>query len=64
MKKRHEQKLVVLSIVFMIVINIPMVLMFNRTDAVFGIPIFYFSMFVIWMISIVMSFYILKRFYE
>ena len=64
MKKRHEQKLIILSIALFIVLNIPFLLVFNVNGSVFGIPIFYFSVFSIWAISIVISYIILKRHYE
>nr|WP_233268631.1 hypothetical protein [Cellulophaga sp. L1A9] len=64
MKKRHEQKLVVLSIALFLIFNIPFVLIFNFEGALFGIPTFYFSMFSIWFLSIIISGIILKRHYE
>ncbi|GAA4243990.1 hypothetical protein KO504_08570 [Winogradskyella psychrotolerans] len=64
MKKRHEQKLVVLSIALFFVFNIPFVLIFNIEGAIFGIPILYFSLFTFWVISIVVSYIVLKRHYE
>ena len=64
MKKRHEQKLIVLSIALFIAFNIPLVLIFNFEGALFGIPIFYLSIFSIWLVSIVISAIVLKRHYE
>jgi len=64
MKKRHEQKLIVLSITLFLLFNIPFVLIFNFKGALFGIPIFYFSIFSIWLVSIVISAIVLKRHYE
>lgn len=64
MKKRHEQKLVVLAITLFLIFNIPFVLVFNLEGAVFGIPTFYFSVFSIWLLSIVVSYIVLKRHYE
>lgn len=64
MKKRHEQKLIVLSIALFLLFNIPFVLIFNFEGAVFGIPIFYFSIFSIWLLSIIISAIVLKRHYE
>ena len=64
MKKRHEQKLVVLSIALLLVFNIPFVLIFNFEGAIFGIQTLYFSLFTFWMISIVISYIVLKRHYE
>ena len=64
MKKRHEQKLVVLSIILVLLLNIPFVLIFNLEGAIFGIPTFYFSVFSIWLLSIIISYIVLKRHYE
>ena len=64
MKKRHEQKLVVLAIALFLLFNIPFVLIFNIEGAVFGIPTFYFSVFSIWLLSIIISYIVLKRHYE
>ncbi|WP_296384251.1 hypothetical protein [Winogradskyella sp.] len=64
MKKRHEQKLIVLSIALFMLFNIPFILIFNLEGAVFGIPTFFFSVFSIWLLSIVISFIVLKRHYE
>jgi hypothetical protein len=64
MKKRHEQKLVVLSITLFLIFNIPFVLVFNLEGAILGIPTFYFSVFSIWLLSIVVSYIVLKRHYE
>lgn len=64
MKKRHEQKLVVLAIFLFVVFNLPFVLILNSEGQIWGIPTFYFSIFSIWFISIVISYIILKRHYE
>ncbi|MCL5129883.1 hypothetical protein M4I23_15800 [Algibacter sp. L4_22] len=64
MKKRHEQKLVVLSIALFLIFNIPFILIFNFEGAIWGIPTLYFSIFSIWLISIIISYIVLKRHYE
>lgn len=64
MKKRHEQKLVILSITLFVMINIPFVLVFDVPGAIAGIPVLYFALFSIWLIAIIISFIILKRHYE
>ena len=64
MKKRHEQKLVILSIVLMLILNIPFVFIFNNEGSIFGIPTLYFSIFIIWLISILISYTVLKKHYE
>tara|TARA_R100001377_G_scaffold84933_1_gene69670 strand:- start:516 stop:710 length:195 start_codon:yes stop_codon:yes gene_type:complete len=64
MKKRHEQKLVVLSIALMVILNVPLILMFNGTGNLFGIPTLYVAIFSIWALSILISYIVLKRHYE
>ena len=64
MKKRHEQKLVVLSLTLFLLLNVPFLIVFNIEGDVIGFPIMYLSIFLIWIISIVISYIILKRHYE
>ena len=64
MKKRHEQKLIVLSFALLILFNVPFILIFNLNGNIFGVPTFYFSIFSIWLLSIIISYIILKRHYE
>ena len=64
MKKRHEQKLVVLSFTLMFAFSLPFVLVFNKAEAIFGVPVFYFSVFLIWLLSVILSYVILKKYYE
>lgn len=64
MKKRHEQKLVVLSLALLLLFNVPFILIFNLDASILGFPVLYFSIFLIWLLSVVISYVILKRFYE
>lgn len=64
MKKRHQQKLIILSLVLLLLFNIPLVLIFNQFGSVFGFPIMYFFIFLIWALAIVVSALILKRYHE
>jgi len=64
MKKRHEQKLIVLSIALFLMFNVPFALIFNFEGAILGIPTFYFFVFFIWLLSIIISGIVLKRHYE
>ncbi|RSK40334.1 hypothetical protein EJA19_04975 [Mangrovimonas spongiae] len=64
MKKRHEQKLVVLSIVLCLLFNLPFIFVFNLNGNLLGIPIFYVSIFSIWLLSIIISYIVLKKHYE
>ncbi|MDV7695415.1 hypothetical protein N6B72_00645 [Chryseobacterium soli] len=64
MKKRYEQKLIILNIGLMIAFSIPISLLFNSEREVFGYPTILIYMFTVWMISIIVSFVIVKRYDE
>jgi ABC-type transport system involved in multi-copper enzyme maturation permease subunit len=64
MKKRHEQKLIILSFGMMIAFSIPISLIFNSEKEVLGYPMILIYLFVVWMISIIISFVIVKRYNE
>ncbi|UCA60011.1 MULTISPECIES: hypothetical protein [Chryseobacterium] len=64
MKKRHEQKLIILSIGLMIAFSIPVSLLFNSEREVFGYPMILIYLFVVWMVSIVISLVIVKKYNE
>ncbi|MDM1553496.1 hypothetical protein PYS58_00440 [Chryseobacterium indologenes] len=64
MKKRHEQKLIILSIGLMIAFSIPISLLFNSEKEVLGYPMFLIYLFAVWMTSILISFVIVKKYNE
>ncbi|MEZ4874998.1 MAG: hypothetical protein R2793_06000 [Flavobacteriaceae bacterium] len=64
MKKRHEQKLVILSLALLVLLNVPLLLIFNLDGVIWGFPVFYFYCFLVWALSIVVSYIVLKRHYE
>lgn len=64
MKKRHEQKLIILSIGLMIAFSIPVSLLFNSSREVAGYPMILVYIFAVWMISIIISFIIVKKYGE
>lgn len=64
MKKRHEQKLVILSLALLVLLNVPVLLMFNFDGTIFGFPSIYFYIFFIWALSILISWIVLTRHYE
>ncbi|KZS41645.1 hypothetical protein AWE51_19800 [Aquimarina aggregata] len=64
MKKRHQQKLIILSLMLFLVWNVPLVLIFDHSGEIFGFPIIYFFIFLIWILAILISFFILRRYYE
>lgn len=64
MKKRHQQKLILISIVLFFLWNVPFVTIFDGEAEIFGFPMFYVFIFLSWLVSIVLAYIILKRFYE
>lgn len=64
MKKRHQQKLVVLSLLLLLVLNLPIVLLFDSADNVFGFPVIYIYIFSVWLFSVLMSWIVVQRYYE
>ncbi|MCS3869181.1 hypothetical protein J3D55_002097 [Chryseobacterium ginsenosidimutans] len=64
MKKRHEQKLIILSIGLLIAFSIPVSLLFNSEKEVFGYPMILIYIFAVWMASIIISFVIVKKYDE
>jgi len=64
MKKRHQQKLIILSVILLFLFNIPLILLFNKGVAFMGLPILYIYIFFIWIASIIVSYLILKKYYE
>jgi purine-cytosine permease-like protein len=64
MKKRHQQKLVIVSMVLLIGLNLPIVLLFDSSQNVVGFPVIYIYLFSIWLFSILVSLLIVKRYNE
>ena len=64
MKKRHEQKLVILSMVLFVLFNAPILLLFNQVKEYFGLPFIYIYIFGIWFASSIISFVIFKKYEE
>ncbi|WP_129021976.1 MULTISPECIES: hypothetical protein [Edaphocola] len=64
MKKRHEQKLVLVSIIIFILLNVPIILLFDKADKVIGIPMIYAYIFMVWIASIAITFFVVKRYNE
>ncbi|WP_294247149.1 hypothetical protein [uncultured Chryseobacterium sp.] len=62
MKKRHEQKLILLSIGLMVAFSIPVSLLFNSEQEVLGYPLLLVYLFAVWTASIVIAFVIVKRY--
>lgn len=64
MKKRHQQKLVIVSLVLFIGLNLPILLLFDSSKSVFGFPAIYIYFFSIWLASVMVSLYIVKKYNE
>ncbi|ASW74028.1 hypothetical protein IQ37_07355 [Chryseobacterium piperi] len=64
MKKRHEQKLIILSIGLMIAFSIPISLLFNSDKDNLGYPMILIYIFAVWTVSIIISFVIVKKYDE
>ncbi|MCF6182320.1 MAG: hypothetical protein L3J60_09890 [Lutibacter sp.] len=64
MKKRHQQKLIVLTVLLLFLFNIPLILLFNNSKPIFGLPALYVYIFLIWIASIIFTYVILKKYYE
>ncbi|MFA9190392.1 hypothetical protein AAGV28_03330 [Flavobacterium sp. FZUC8N2.13] len=64
MKKRHEQKLIILSMLMILALNIPLVLLFDSSKALLGFPITYIYIFSAWLFSIATTYLIIKKYYE
>lgn len=64
MKKRHEQKLILVSIIVFILLNVPIILLFDQSDKVMGIPMIYTYIFMVWIASIITTFFVVKRYNE
>jgi len=64
MKKRHQQKLIVLTFVLLLALNLPILLLFDSIQEVFGLPAIYIYIFSVWSISIFTSLLIVSRYYE
>lgn len=64
MKKRHEQKLILLSIFLFVVWNAPILLLFDSSHPFLGIPKVYIFIFSVWALAIALSLIITKRYNE
>lgn len=62
MKKRHEQKLILLSIGLMVAFSIPVSLLFNSEQEILGYPLLLVYLFTVWTASVVIAFVIVKRY--
>ncbi|PWA05797.1 hypothetical protein [Flavobacterium psychrotolerans] len=64
MKKRHEEKLVILSMLLLLALNVPLLLLFDSSKPLFGLPVIYIYVFSVWLFSIAVTYLIINRYYE
>lgn len=64
MKRRHEQKFIIISLSLFFMLNLPLLLLFDSADAVFGVPIIYVYIFSVWLLATFLSWIILKKYVE
>lgn len=64
MKKRHQQKLLIISVLLLIGFNMPIVLLFDSSQSICGIPAIYIYFFSITLFSILISLLIVNRYNE
>lgn len=64
MKKRHQQKLIILSLILWVLFNFPVLFIFNVQDQILGFPIIYFYIFSIGFVSVTVSYLILNKHFE
>ncbi|MEO2052399.1 MAG: hypothetical protein ABGX00_11600 [Allomuricauda sp.] len=64
MKKRHQQKLIVISIVLFFLWNVPFITIFDGDTQFMGFPVLYVFLFLTWLVAIILAYIILRKFYE
>ncbi|MBY8962014.1 hypothetical protein KJK34_04540 [Flavobacterium sp. D11R37] len=64
MKKRHQQKLIILSVGLLLAFNMPLLLLFDSSKAILGLPLIYVYIFSVWLLSILVSLFVFMRYYE
>lgn len=64
MKKRHEQKLIIIAVLLVLAFNMPLLPLFGVDGAVGGFPVIYVYIFSVWTCAVLVSYLIVKRYYE
>ncbi len=64
MKKRHEQKLIILSLFLGVALNLPLILATDSSRHLGGLPVVYVYVFSIWLLSVLLTFLIVKKYDE
>ncbi len=61
LKKRHEQRMILVAVFAFIALNIPFVLLFNQDKNIAGLPVLWLWIFAVWLFSILVSYFTLNR---
>lgn len=64
MKKRHQQKLIMIAVMAWLAFNAPLILLFDSADNVLGFPLIYIYIFSVWLLIILISWFVVTRYYE
>jgi Na+/melibiose symporter-like transporter len=59
--KTNNQKLIFLSILLLILLAYPFISLANKVQLLFGIPILYLYIFIVWIIAIIICYRIVER---
>jgi uncharacterized membrane protein YhaH (DUF805 family) len=64
MKKRHQQKLLIITLVLGLGFNLPLVLLFDSAASIGGFPVIYVYIFSLWLFASIITLIIVKRYHE
>jgi hypothetical protein len=64
MKKRHKQKLIILSLALWVLFNFPLILLFDGSEQVLGYPILYVYLFSVVCLSVLVSWLVITIYHE
>ncbi len=59
--KTNNQKLIFLSILILVLLSYPFISVANKAQLVFGIPMLYLYIIIVWIISIIILFLIVEK---
>jgi Ca2+/Na+ antiporter len=59
--KRNNQKLIFLAILLLVLLSYPFISLTNKAQLLFGIPMLYLYIFIVWIIIIIISYRIVER---
>jgi len=62
MKSRHQLKIVFISFCLMLLWNIPIIMLFNSNDMIFGFPSLYFFIFSTWLLAVIITYIIILNY--